>query len=97
MKTSIKFLVLLYWITTLSSCVDLPCIHEKAVLSNREHITVNIGATIKDPPAIFIKRCHVHGCHSRRIHCHANSKFRGSPWWKNQNPKSDENLKLIHV
>lgn len=44
---------------------------------------------------IFIKRCPIKSCAIRTIHIHKGVQFRGSPWYKNQNPKTGEGFPNI--
>ncbi len=38
-----------------------------------------------------IPRCPIPNCHTKLIHLHKETEFRGRPWWKrNQNPKIGE-------
>lgn len=44
---------------------------------------------------IFLKRCPIKSCQIRTIHIHKGVEFRGSPWYKNQNPKTGEGFPNI--
>ena len=50
------------------------------------------GKAKKDPPAFLMKRCPIDNCKTQKIHCHGNGKYRGSPWWKAQNPAPGQNM-----
>jgi hypothetical protein len=44
---------------------------------------------------LLIKRCKIKACNIRTIHIHRGMEFRGSPWYKNQNPKTGEGFPNI--
>lgn len=39
------------------------------------------------------RTCPMEACHTRKVHYHNGSKFRGQPWFKKQNPAIGEKIK----
>jgi hypothetical protein len=44
---------------------------------------------------LLVRRCKIKSCQIRTIHIHRGVEFRGSPWYKNQNPKTGEGFPKI--
>lgn len=77
-----------------SSCITPKCKDDMAFNYNFDRqgrpIKNKKKGKKKDPPAILMKRCVKDQCKTKKVHCHGNLKYRGSPWWRNQNPKTGE-------
>ncbi|MBT9392308.1 hypothetical protein KLP40_03960 [Hymenobacter sp. NST-14] len=43
--------------------------------------------------AVSCRTCPIESCHTRKVHFHNGSKFRGQPWFKKQNPAIGEKIK----
>ena len=40
------------------------------------------------------RTCPMQACHTRKVHMHNGTKFRGQPLWKKQNPAIGEKIKV---
>ena len=85
-------LVIFYFFSLLISCTT-PCTQDNAYQFDRR------GRPIKKhkksyPMAVFMPRCKVARCNTRKMHCHGSLKYRGSPWWQNQNPSTGQDIKI---
>ncbi|NVO84507.1 hypothetical protein [Hymenobacter terrestris] len=40
------------------------------------------------------RTCPMQSCHTRKVHMHNGTKFRGQPLWKKQNPAIGEKIKV---
>ncbi|RIY13791.1 hypothetical protein D0T11_01545 [Hymenobacter rubripertinctus] len=43
--------------------------------------------------AVSCRTCPIEACHTRKVHTHNGTKFRGQPWFKKQNPAIGEKIK----
>lgn len=74
-----------------SQCITPKCRDDMAFNFDKRGRPIKGGlGKKKNPPAILMTRCSKHGCKTIKIHCHGNYKYRGSPWWKKQNPQTGE-------
>jgi hypothetical protein len=73
------------------SCIVPKCKDDMAFLFDRRGRPIQ-GKAKKDPLPIFMKRCPIENCKTRKIHCHGNGKYRGTPWWKFQNPQPGQDF-----
>jgi hypothetical protein len=79
----------------LMSCITPPCTQDNAFNFDKRGRPIRAKNKNSDPPAILMKRCPKKNCFTRKIHCHDNAKYRGTNWWKNQNPSQGEGIKLL--
>lgn len=84
------YVALLFFIAV-NACVAPPCKQDNAYNFDRWGRPIKAHKK-KDPPHFLMKRCPKKSCKTRKIHCHGNLKYRGSPWWKNQNPAIGEDI-----
>ncbi|TAF75979.1 MAG: hypothetical protein EAZ53_04635 [Bacteroidetes bacterium] len=93
-KLSVLILLFLVVLLTNTSCIAPKCKDDMAFNFNFDRqgrpLKNKKKGKKKDPPAILMKRCHVDQCKTKKIHCHGNLKYRGSAWWKKQNPHTGE-------
>jgi hypothetical protein len=40
------------------------------------------------------RTCPMESCHTRKVHLHNGTKYRGQPWFKKQNPAIGEKIKV---
>jgi hypothetical protein len=40
------------------------------------------------------RTCPMQSCHTRKVHLHNGTKYRGQPWFKKQNPAIGEKIKV---
>lgn len=40
------------------------------------------------------RTCPMQSCHTRKVHLHGGTKYRGQPWFKKQNPAIGEKIKV---
>ncbi|MDU0370091.1 hypothetical protein ACFPAF_06790 [Hymenobacter endophyticus] len=40
------------------------------------------------------RTCPMPSCHTRKVHLHGGTKYRGQPWFKKQNPAIGEKIKV---
>ena len=44
--------------------------------------------------AASCRTCPMEACHTRKVHLHNGTKYRGQPWFKKQNPAIGEKIKV---
>ncbi|WP_460621385.1 hypothetical protein [Hymenobacter tenuis] len=44
--------------------------------------------------AASCRTCPMASCHTRKVHLHNGTKYRGQPWFKKQNPAIGEKIKV---
>lgn len=86
--------VLISSLWSLYSCVTVKCREDMAYNFDRYGRPMP-NTKKKDPPAILMQQCPIDKCSTRKVHCHGDFKYRGSPWYKNQNPKVGQGVKPI--
>jgi hypothetical protein len=67
----------------------------RIVMSKIQIIIISLLLVAGTSCHLLLKRCKIKSCHIRTIHIHRGVEFRGSPWYKNQNPKTGEGFPNI--
>ncbi|MDX2196651.1 MAG: hypothetical protein NW207_09560 [Cytophagales bacterium] len=88
-----KLLIIFILTYMVYACIPVKCLEDKVYLFDRRGRPIP-GKKKKDPPAFMIKRCPTKSCQTRKVHCHGAMKYRGSPWWKNQNPEQGQDFEI---
>jgi hypothetical protein len=88
-----KWLLISILVCTINACIKPPCTQDNAYQFDYRGRPIKKHKR-KDPPAFLIARCKKRQCETRKIHCHGNVKYRGTPFWKNPNPATGQDIKI---